>query len=745
MWSTLAFVLAMTPPDTLPQPVEDTYIDAEMPDSNFGRDGLLLGGPGTAILVRLPGLDWIPRGQAIETAMLTLRLVDDADVRLKSVKRVTVPWSEGNGQRAPLVFKTKNEPTGATWNLRALGGAKWQSAGAQGDTDGRAVPGVNAVSENGLVRITGLAKVLDEMAKNPSKNYGLRIEFESKLAFFSSDWPGQGPTLSTSLTDRPAAGPRFSVLSIDAEGPGAWSAQVQNVGDSPATGWNASWSVNGLSVSSGSTQQAVPPGETVRIRGEFDVQADTTDPRRHLLALEAVPGGASTGDEGTGRLAQAVRGLPVKFALSPGAQAAVDAARGSEPALAYLQRVVSCVNSAVFAQSRTSFAPEGCIERLRLATGDEPALTVRGDYAALGQADTFSALVRDTVRAVSPLYGLWAAPPETATWPAMSVGWIPDTRDDTGWPTALMMPDFPWGEPKPTQVPLFERHGLGRAEVAALNQLVGTPVAERGKAVFKVSPTLILALADLGGAAVSEADVEVFRTKEGRLTTDPLYKLKTNDSGWIVLSPTNGPGLFPTLAPDGSDSWLFVRVTRNFVTQTVWVSATTLIAEYARGNTAAPVVQVRLSIPSGQVKTDEDLATGKSVTDSLGRFPAELNAVVDGDPATAVALEGGAKPNWIEVDLGRDRLIGSVELDMKGGIWEKFEIATARTGGKGSFDVWAAENRGSLRWALTGSEGGASRTLTYSANAVRSRYVRLLVKSADKHDLASLRIRTLAQ
>ena len=151
-------------------------------------------------------------------------------------------------------------------------------------------------------------------------------------------------------------------------------------------------------------------------------------------------------------------------------------------------------------------------------------------------------------------------------------------------------------------------------------------------------------------------------------------------------------------------------------------------------------------IASGPIKTDEDLAAGKAVSDSLERFPAELTALVDGNPQTALSVVPAEKPYWLEIDLGRDRLIGAVEIETDGRPMEKFEISTFKTGQKPeAAETWIKEGSGTLRMQERGKDVDGKKVVTYTSTAVRSRFIRITYRSGPEVKLTGIRVRTLAQ
>lgn len=738
----LAAVFLPAPP-LEPFPIEDTYIDSQLPDNNFGRDGLLLAGSGTAILVRFPALNWMRPDQLVDTATLSFTLVEPADLKLKSVKKLSVAWSEGANLRLPVAHPPQPDPQyrgGATWKTRRYGptGQKWDSAGATGEDDAKAIDGVSLSTEGSLVTITGLGPVLAELQSRPWQNFGLRIEFEGKGSFFSSEGLGSAPRVS--FTTKPVKEAGLAVLSLEPNGSG-WAARVQNVSDAVITGVSAAWKIRGETKSNTDTQQALAPGDTATMTWEVNTTAEKASPDVTPLMVQVQPGGTGGPAGSQSSLTASITGLPINIELTDAAKQVITAARGSESEERFLQRIVTFVNEGVLAQSRTSFAPEGCRERVRLVSSGS-AMTVRLDVFGKDES-VFVSAAQQIVRQISPYVGAWSSAPDSSPIQDGSLGHLADTRDDTAWLSTLMLPVYPWGDPKDLQPPLPERFLISRAEVAALNELAGKPIEARSGFTPIMPDAAILSLADMAGNPLSSATVEVFQTSDGKLATDPIVKANATAGGKVFLPTRDGKNPYGVLKPGGGNAWFLVRVTKDFMTETAWIPAWLLATEAARGNANAPTIELRLMMPSGALKTDEDLAQGKAVTDPGGRFPAELAAAIDNDPTTAVSLKPG---QILDIDLGRDRVIGGVELETKGAPMEKFEILLAKTGQKPEQgELWMKEGRGNLRAQLKGKKVGDNTVLLYTATAVRARYVRVKCTGGSEAPVASIRVRALQQ
>jgi hypothetical protein len=97
--------------------------------------------------------------------------------------------------------------------------------------------------------------------------------------------------------------------------------------------------------------------------------------------------------------------------------------------------------------------------------------------------------------------------------------------------------------------------------------------------------------------------------------------------------------------------------------------------------------------------------------------------MTDGRPETAASL--GEKPgDWFEIDLGRDRTIGELDLDLGDSpFWNRFSVIGYATGQSASGQTpliqetdfgWTRRNRG-------GPNG-----MNYRISAVRVRYLRVV-------------------
>jgi hypothetical protein len=117
---------------------------------------------------------------------------------------------------------------------------------------------------------------------------------------------------------------------------------------------------------------------------------------------------------------------------------------------------------------------------------------------------------------------------------------------------------------------------------------------------------------------------------------------------------------------------------------------------------------------------------------------------VSGTPGPEVEL-GAKVGDWVEIDLGRDRTIGEIDLIGKSeNFWQQFEIQVYSTGQKATEATpwatelnwqWAAHNR---REVLPGESGLVS--VPYRTQEIRIRFIRIVNKAGTPGKLAGIRV-----
>jgi hypothetical protein len=160
---------------------------------------------------------------------------------------------------------------------------------------------------------------------------------------------------------------------------------------------------------------------------------------------------------------------------------------------------------------------------------------------------------------------------------------------------------------------------------------------------------------------------------------------------------------------------------RGGVTEHATVKVWQLVDAAARGNASAAVIDVRFELPDGPVNKTVSLAYQKIPTDSAETLPARLVNLTDGSTDTKSALPGD-KGYWVEIDLGRDRPLGEVVIDLPADspIWQQFEIRLYATGQRSDqARLWAREFDSDWKRAVRS-------TLVYRGPAMRGRFLRIM-------------------
>jgi hypothetical protein len=168
---------------------------------------------------------------------------------------------------------------------------------------------------------------------------------------------------------------------------------------------------------------------------------------------------------------------------------------------------------------------------------------------------------------------------------------------------------------------------------------------------------------------------------------------------------------------------LLATLAANGQSVSAWIKAWQLQDSASRGNKAVCIVDLRFNACDAELDPTVNLATDRILTDSAASDPAKLAAMTDGRPETAASL--GEKPgDWFEIDLGRDRTIGELDLDLGDSpFWNRFSVIGYATGQSASGQTpliqetdfgWTRRNRG-------GPNG-----MNYRISAVRVRYLRVV-------------------
>lgn len=740
--------------------VEDTFIDREAPDENYGRDSLLSVGLGKTALLRFGDLNrMVPAGKRVKNARLFLRIEIGKTPAFAGIGRMLVPWGEGPGKRGFMrrPVDPKAKPMGPTWSAtwkhrRAGEGAiGWQQPGGTGASDQATIAGATMAVDGDWIVIDGLAAAVQAMVDRPYDNFGFGIRFDSSLDLASSDALQGRPRLELELEDVPRrTGPDLSVTGISwnwtdpAQWPPnghevIWTATVTNVGDASSEGFNSRWSVRERPHTDQMIAKSLAPGESIRIEAKVPWRSNA-DPRTAPIALR-IDTPSTDADPRNDGLSVDTLGLSVSVTLPP---AALEESRKQGFACVedYVQDRFRFWNETLLPQSRFSFAPEGAKQRFRLhALGSGGQIETSLDSAAL--SDLRKAMVRLSRSAGLPDWATLTHPAGTEplvvdgvqVWrgtsdlfPGLLGGG--DTRDEGTFLPTLSMLYEPWVDSLIDAQPMPSTDLYSGADVAILNALIGRLGEARRDYAVLFPRTPLVRVQDAGGRPLVGMTLDFFPVSQGKV--QPVaFTAKTNNQGVAGLS-VNGRSPFADLDATWSGGLYLVRTSAHGVTEWGWLKAWQVVEETARGSA---LLNLRFALPASPIEPATNLTLNKIVTDMPGSLPAKLAPLVDGATDT-VAEIGLAKDEWLEIDLGRDRPLGEVRLVLPQGTapWPKFDIYVYATGQRASeARLWTQERDSS--WTIANRRDFEAvdkglPSVAYRGPLTRARFIRLVVREA---------------
>lgn len=715
----------------------DAYLDRKAPSVNTGREPLLLGGIDKAILVRFPDLGLrVGMGKRVKSASLVMGVARPGEPVLASISRVLTSWSEGGNTSSDV----KASAGAVTWVEAVSGkdGVKWERDGAGGGNDAQAVTGATTSFANDVLTVSGLESAVQAMVDNPQENYGFRVAFSNAVAFFSADSLADGPHLVVEFEDAPAASVDLQVASCvpstDGKSPivlpqGAeYILKIKNAGSSDSGPFSVFLRVDGHDVQGGRQLGTIPAGGEVTIKLAVPHLTAGPEPSASAFVVRAVPAGtdANLSDNG---VRVYPRGLAIRFTDYDDLRA---------------QALVADFNERVFPFSKFGSAPTGCIERLRLAGEGEPALEVSTTGKDVWMMVLFAVtgLPKNLVAPYEDEPPMVAGVKSAGYMRGGNVGLLPDTRDDVMIPKDLPIPDRTVQTNSFGEIPMNSWGMLSRSEVNIINGLVGKP---RALPWDRIPSMAFFRVFTSDGMPPTGAKLEVYQLVGGAFGSAPVFTADIGRDGTALMESRPAPSLgkanpFGDLAKDGSNGWLLAVLRFNGAVQTTWVPVWQLWDEYARGNEAIGFIEIKLRPSAGPLDTTQNLASGSLVTDAKGRFPAELNVLVDGKNDTGVSLADEQERYWIDLDLGRDRQIGQIQLVFDGPVWKQFRIVTYKTAQSvNDAMVWSEEANGPANPDSAKTDDGKT-VLSYSGRSVRSRFVRIVPLSRDAVKLVEVRV-----
>jgi hypothetical protein len=750
--------------------VEDTYIDSGEPDKGNGGSYTLLGGKGRTILIRFGDLNRIV-GPNKHVTRATLYLTPSGPVApvLHSVGRLLESWGQGPRTALSSLFTpppapgTKTPPARwqADYRQRKAGIASWHMPGALGAEDQEPVKAAHMDATDREVAIGGVEAAVQQMLDHPNANNGFALEFDSAAEFSSSKASTGRPRLEIVTEERHhAESADLSVISITsdpAEPKGGqdvtYTATVKNVGTGPAQGFSGAWWAKEKPATTFDYKDALAPGATATFTYQKRFDPSPTDHRVDPIEVRIVPGGpdaCSTNDA----LCILENARPVSVTIPPALVASFSSANylGSTSWEDWVQAQVNLWNDTVAAQSEFSFAPEGALERIRvntLAVGGASGVAVPADASPSAASIPF---LKSLGLAIGMLDGSVFNIPSSKVQIAGSTArsckdlypgimGYGDTRFDGGIIGGIPLPFVPAYAKDLVGSYLEITDLLCANDVAGLNAHLSTPSTKPSDYLLPISRANILRALDYQGTPLANTDLLFFQSSGGSIPAgDPVFAIKTNDVGVAIINSRGDGGPFGELTPTADNGLFLIQAKLNGVLETGWLSAWQLNEENLRH---AITESLYLNLPGAQLDRTEDLAPDRLIADSTQDLPAKLAPLIDDDDSTSATLPGDPG-SWVEIDLGRDRFVGEVDLVTDGKpFWQQFDIGVYGTGQRpAEGSLFARE----LNWPWSSTvRRDASKTagvynVAYRGYPERVRYIRITNKSGGTGSLREIRV-----
>lgn len=777
--------------------VEDTTLDGSQADTALGGNLFLNGGPGRTILIRFGDLQRVlGERRIVKSASLMLYQTGGEQLRSVAVSEVLVPWNEGPAHVVNFSNPSASASGGSVWAAthrhRRSGPAAsaWAGPGCTGPADAKPIPGVTLTQQaNGWIKIDGLDGAI--LRTQFRQNYGLAIKFDQPCEFASSDGYANRPRLIVADAELPPIQTDLEVLSISRtpwpstpapatadnqvqdglevpvwnkfEGRGPWpkpgepisyTGTIRNSGKVPISGYRYRWSVGERWGSWIEMAAQIAPGDSMSVAFEKPFEL-SQDHRLSQIELQV----SVDGDDrpANDRLAVPEVGLGIELKLSSAARTAIERLTG-QSAEAFVRDRIRFLNEVAFPMSRFSFAPSGVRERIFLTKISEAAdsestsfeKAVILDFPPNSQeASIADAVCRELLRACG-LVDLREADASSKL-PIKAVDFFGgllggDSRFDGNRPAVFQIPNEPVYDPL-YDYPIDAPRMLSMTDVMALESRLGSRNPCVGDYLYSIPDLALYRVTDLEGRPLSGAKLAGYAIVEGTCDlAKPVFEASADEKGILNIprrqtgTPRIPANPFGRIDAKNRNGGMLIRADYAGQSASTILESWQLVDMRSRAGNVPIVMTLRFRIGSSP-KDGANLAKQRIVSDSAGTTPTELAKLCDEDGQTFTALPPKAGA-WVEIDLGRDRPVGELELVVKdGNFWDRFDVIGYSTGQTVADAITWIRERGFLWTAMNfGEASGGNVTVRFPAYAQRFRFIRIVSRSSEAAKLAEMRI-----
>lgn len=742
--------------------VEDTYLDAQDPNTSHGGFYSLTGGPDKTILIRFGD---IQRATGFHVYIVNASLVftnsSDALPSLKQISQVLKPWGEGPAVTLGNTFSLtvpNAKPVApaapyeaATWTNFHQGAksATWQTPGALGPFDSIPISSAKTHFANGEFTIDGLTAAVQKMVDSPGDNFGFALQFNNAVDFDSSEAKNGRPELIVDYQLLPNSTNfnGLSVQSIEPTGGDSYTATIVNQSDSTQPSFLCQWTLDDVPSGQPISIPALTKGTTtaVQFRGKIPASKDDHRVGKLSLQLESAADQSFIGNP----LSVYTNGEPIAFNVSLGSSDRTNLQSSHGRGLnAWLLSQIDACNNLVFSRSRFSFAISGCLERVRMASpgpDQNNADSIQITTDDMQEGSVSSSVIKKILLhlGAEDLGSLEFMPADSrakiAGYTGGGISWFPgitgggDIRFDGSIPPSFQISEQATENPIAQKTPVEPIGPLSATNVGILNGLVGKEGDKRAETrtelVGLYPATIFVQSFHIDGSPLKNATLSFYPYDGKSVSLTPEYQLKTGATDSVILPTGNPkkPDPFTTGSPVDPRAFL-VKCTVGTESAFSWIKDWQFHDAFFRGNSGLAFIAVRFNLASDLVDRSEDLASEKAIKDSQNDSASVLAPLVDtGD--SPLIFKPSAAPQWVEIDLNRDRPIAEVQitLDPKN-FWQHFEIETYGTGqSSDQVTTWTVEP--DLAWTLINQGfNGTSQTATlvYHGPTTVARFIRIV-------------------
>lgn len=542
------------------------------------------------------------------------------------------------------------------------------------------------------------------------------------------------------------------------------TAYIKNVGSAPVNGYSFHWVIREQAGIVSESQKTIQPGEVVKITTQVPYRSFHQDHRINPVAF-SIDAKEADANLANNSLTVQLNALSLKVVLDKATYEALSKLNmlGSKSPEDYIQETVDFINHTVFPQSVFGTALEGALETLRIQSVevvDSAAQVSQATDTSVDGVVRLTGFTVDTLQ-ISPdlirqvLLSLGVpdlrpninngefGPKAPDIYPGLLGG---DTRNSAYVPPLILLNNKPMFDPLLDAFYSEDTDLLSGTIVNTINENLGRRNGYAAHPMWPMPIAVQLQFLDRGGKKLANADLTIYQTAGSKLDENRvLVRMKTDEEGTIIL-PKRAIGateplktatgqnivsnIFGRLDPKGSNAMIAIKVEANGQTDWMWLKAWQL-SEAAKRTPAAVILPMRMNFSTTSIDTTANVAKNRIVTDSSNQGAVNLAALVDENLQTGATF-GGQIRDWIEIDLGRDRVVGEIQLlSGKDPFWESFDIFIYATGQTPEQALlWSREKSWSWSYAYgSNMVAGDVRSVGYRGTAQRFRYIRIVNRS----------------